>query len=226
MNFPSLCVDNFYKNPDEVRNFALSLEYFKHPGNYPGVRTNYLHDIDNHFFTEFCNKLFSLYFNYDKENVCYNVRTCFQKIYAYSEDKNSPLNSGWYHEDSGGFVAAGVIYLNPYADMNAGTTIGCVKPNCTIDLDALEWRNKLYADELIDRKEYQHKIIDHNMKFDKTLEFKNLYNRLIMYDTQYWHKESNFFANETEPRLTQVFFVSQIDSEGGTPIQRMNKHLF
>lgn len=224
MNFPTLCVDDFYQNPDQIRKFALSLEYNKQPGNYPGVRTCPLDKSEPEFFTQFCNKLFSLYFNYNKEVIQWNVLTCFQKIYAYSEDRNSPLNSGWYHEDSYGCIAAGVIYLNPYPNIDSGTTIGSIKSNCTVNHDDYNWRNNLYADESVDRREYQHKIIDHNMKFDKTLEFKNVYNRLIMYDTQCWHKESNFFASETEPRLTQVFFISKIDSEGGTPIQRMNSH--
>lgn len=225
MNFPSLCVDNFYKDPNKVREFALSLEYVKQPGNYPGLRSCPLFELENSFFNDFCTKLFSIFFNYDNEYVNWNVISYFQKIYPYSEDKNSPLNSGWYHEDSGDNVAAGVIYLNPYPYFDAGTTIGFPKSNCTINLSDFDWRNKLYAEEPIDRREYQHKIIDHNMKFDKTLEFKNVYNRMIMYDSCYWHKESNFFANETEPRLTQVFFVNQVSSGGGTPIQRMNKNI-
>lgn len=223
MNFPSLCVDNFYRDPDEIRKFALSLDYFKNPGNYPGFRTNPIHEIQNEFFNDFCSKLFSLLFNFDKECVEWNVCSYFQKIYPYSEDKNSPVNSGWYHIDSGESIAAGVIYLNPHSNLDSGTTIASVKPNCQINHDDFEWRNKLYSNSILDLNQYHHKIIDHNLKFDKTLEFKNLYNRMIMYDSEYWHKESNFYADDNEPRLTQVFFINKVESEGGTPVQRMNK---
>jgi len=221
MNFPTLCIDDFYHNPDQIRNFALSLEYSKQPGNYPGLRTKPLHEINPHFQNSFCSKLFSLFFNYDAELVEWNVTSYFQKIYPYSEDKNSPLNSGWYHEDSYGesTAGAGVIYLNPYSNLDAGTTIGSIVPNCNINNEDYEWRNNLYAENPIDKKEYQHKIIEHNSKFNKTVEFKNVYNRLILYDSSYWHKESNFFANETEPRLTQIFFIDKVTPN---PLQRVN----
>ena len=57
MRFPTLCVDDFYINPEKVRDFALSLEYSKPEGIYPGERTKYLHEIDKKFFHQFCEKL-------------------------------------------------------------------------------------------------------------------------------------------------------------------------
>jgi hypothetical protein len=154
--------------------------------------------------------------------VNWKVESYFQKIYPYSQDKNSPLNSGWYHIDSHENIAAGIIYLNPHSNLDAGTTIGSIKPNFEINQNDFEWRNKLYSDSVLDLNQYQHKIIDHNLKFEKTLEFKNVYNRMVMYDADYWHKESNFYINDCEPRLTQVFFINKIESESGTPMQRMN----
>ena len=59
MRFPTLCVDDFYKNPEQIRDFALSLEYSKPEGIYPGERTKYLHEIDKKLFQQFCEKLFS-----------------------------------------------------------------------------------------------------------------------------------------------------------------------
>lgn len=223
MNFPALCIDNFYHNPDQIRKFALSLEYNKQPGNYPGLRTNPLHEVDYNFYNTFCSKLFSAFYNYKIENVEWNVTSYFQKIFPYSEDRNSPLNSGWYHEDSYGSIAAGVIYLNPHSNPDAGTTIGNPISNINLELCDYEWRDKLYAEELIDRVEYQHKVIDHNSKFTKTLEFKNIYNRLILYDGVYWHKESNFFASDNEPRLTQIFFINSLKCvDNTTPLQKVN----
>jgi hypothetical protein len=224
MIFPALCVDNFYDNPDQVREFALSLEYKKQLGNYPGLRTDPLYDIDYNFFNTSVSKIVSLFFNYNNENISWEVTTYFQKIYPFSEDKNSLLNSGWYHEDSFDGVAAGVIYLNPNSNLDAGTTIGQLKLNLSesdVCYENMEWRNKLYANEKIDQVKYQQKIIEHNSMFDKTLEFKNVYNRFIFYDASYWHKESNFFADEYEPRLTQVFFIHKIQSSCGMmPIER------
>ena len=219
MNFPALCIDNFYNNPDEVRDFALSLEFKKQPGNYPGERSNCLHEVNREFFNVFCEKLFSIFYNYNSDYIEWNIDTCFQKIYPYSEDRNSPLNSGWYHQDSHS-VAAGVIYLNPNSNLDAGTTIGKVE-NSEIDYDDYSYRNRLYAGEDINKLEYQRKILNHNSKFNKTLEFKNVYNRLILYDTAYWHKETNFLANDYEPRLTQIFFIDRLEASSGTPINRV-----
>lgn len=219
MNFPALCIDNFYNNPDEVRNFALSLDYKKQPGNYPGERSELLHEVNPEFFSMFCEKLFSVFYNFNSDYIEWNVASSFQKIYPYSEDRNSPLNSGWYHEDSGS-VAAGVIYLNPNSNLDAGTTIGKVE-NSEIDYDDYSYRNRFYAGEDIDKLEYQRKVLNHNSKFNKTLEFKNVYNRLILYDTAYLHKETNFLANDYEPRLTQIFFIDRLEASSGTPINRV-----
>ena len=60
--FPTTCIDNFYKDPDGVRNFALSLEYNDNAGNFPGVRTDNLKNIDEQFYKQSVNKLLSLFF--------------------------------------------------------------------------------------------------------------------------------------------------------------------
>ena len=56
--FPITCLDNFYKDPDKIREFALSCEYKKPSGNYPGLRTEQIKFIDAEFFNNFCFKLF------------------------------------------------------------------------------------------------------------------------------------------------------------------------
>ena len=64
MLFPITCVDDFYSEPDNIRDFALSLEYGKDElSNFPGQRTKMLHEIDSYFFNIFCEKIFSLFFN-------------------------------------------------------------------------------------------------------------------------------------------------------------------
>ena len=66
-NFPTICVDDFYKNPDQIRQFALNLEYNNKDnatGDYPGKRTELLHLTHPNFFNTFCQKLFSIYFDF------------------------------------------------------------------------------------------------------------------------------------------------------------------
>ena len=83
MVLPITCIDNFYENPDEVVKFAQSLEFKKTPGIYPGLRTDLLSTIDPIFFNSFCNKLFSVFFDYTISEVEWTVKTVFQKIYPF-----------------------------------------------------------------------------------------------------------------------------------------------
>ena len=40
MLWPTLCVDDFFKNPQAVSNFSKTLDYITLPGLYPGERTD------------------------------------------------------------------------------------------------------------------------------------------------------------------------------------------
>ena len=49
----------------------------------------------------------------------------------------------------------------------------------------------------------------YNSNFEKTLDVKNVYNRLLIYDTSEFHKESGFFGScKEDSRLTIVFFMT------------------
>lgn len=222
MKFPTLCVDEFYKNPDEIREYALSLEYETGHGHYPGVRTKPLSEINPKFFSECTQKLFSLFFDFNYQCANWNVTTCFQKIYPYSDDPNDVLNNGWFHTD-GDALAAAVIYLNPISNPEAGTSFGI--PTTEINTD-FSVRNELYKNDNlsdIDENLYRSTLIELNSNFVPILEVKNVYNRLIFYDSFYWHRETNFYASSKEPRLTQVFFIEFLDNEN-LPIKRMNQY--
>lgn len=216
--FPILCVDDFYSNPDEVRDYALSLEYEKVEGNYPGERTKHLDLLNIDFFKSFTTRLFSLYFDFYYTEVTWSVLTSFQKIYPH---KNSLLNTGWQHTDDDHFIAAGVIYLNQISDLDGGTSFYRMK-NSSQKLD-YNARNKFYKNQSIDEEEYIKKIQKHDSYFEKTLEVKNVYNRMIMYQSDVWHKESNFYVNDFEPRLTQTFFITNLTCESA-PIPRKNSY--
>ena len=49
MNFFPSCVDNFFEDPDKIREFALSLN-FNEDGDYPGYRTKELAKIDQNLY--------------------------------------------------------------------------------------------------------------------------------------------------------------------------------
>ena len=216
---PPSCFDNFYEDPDSVRDFALTLDYQSAPEycNYPGERTTCLSSIDFNFFQYSVGKLFTSFFDVDTPTNVSGL-TYFQKIYPYHEQKNHPMNTGWAHIDDGVEFAA-VIYLNKDTCPDSGTTL--VQPNNKFDIGfdtRIKCKDDLYHNRPVDEKLYVESIKNHNDKFDFKSEFKNKYNRMIAYSGQTWHKESSFWVPE-EFRLTQVFFIPSVD---GSPSKKIS----
>lgn len=225
--FPITVVDNFFDDPYKIREFALSCDFQKMSGNYPGERTKMLSEIHPSYFNSFCKKLFSLFYYYEPNpNVIWNVETTFQKIYPFDDDKSSPLNSGWIHSDDSISLAAGVIYLNPKPNLDAGTSFYKLKDD-VFDTSGVnyEMRNDLYANRKVDPDSYKKELDKLNGFFDRTLEVKNVFNRMAFYGSDTPHKENNFVASDTEPRLTQVFFIHNIQSNiQRSPLPRLQEH--
>ena len=122
INFPTLCVDGFYKDPDAMREYALSLDYNTDDGRYPGKRTKPLHTINPPLFDKICLKFFSLFYNYEVEGANWNVKTYFELNDPLSKDENSYFNKGYIHKDDS-CILAGIVYLTPIINKNTGTSI-------------------------------------------------------------------------------------------------------
>ena len=210
--FPVTVLDNFYENPELVRQFALSLDNFPDStGRWPGKRTLSLHEINQTFFQTFCKKLFNLFYDLDYQNVSYNVDTSFQSISNYSENPDSKLNVGWIHQDIE-CICSGVVYLNPNSQENTGTNIySLIDENVSLDQSE---KFKLYkGKEPVNEVEYARQLLKNNNKFKETINIKNVYNRMILFEGGVYHGVPSFYSSSSEPRLTQVFFVYK--TEGG-----------
>ena len=49
-NFHAVCVDNFFDDPDKIREWGLGLSKQKDPeGKWPGKRSDQLHEVDDAF---------------------------------------------------------------------------------------------------------------------------------------------------------------------------------
>lgn len=214
--FPTICIDDFYDDPDSIRNYALSLEYFTSTGEYPGKRTKSLHEIDKVFFDDFCEKIMSIYYNFDTTLMNWNISTRFQLIENLSDNKSSPKNTGWIHQD-GAALLGGIIYLTPEIDPSCGTSVFKLKDSIEHDTGDLTIRTDFHSKN-IDR-DYDCNIVKHNSQFVETIRFDNHYNRLIAFEGGVFHGVNNFYSNKQ--RLTQVFFVHNIESNCRSPIERM-----
>ena len=225
---PATCVDDFWDDPDFIRDYALSLD-FEEPSikvNFPGERTKSLHLIDKKFFDLSMERLMTLFFD-DLSDVTWQADCHFQKIYSYHDERNHLMNTEWPHLDSNTFFAA-VVYLNKDTHLDSGTTIlhpksGYEYLNEYSQLTGkdLKMRNDLYHNLDVDQDLYEKTLHKHNNRFDVTLEFKNRYNRLVAYNGRTWHRESNFCVPE-EFRLTQIFFINKID--GNAPLKRLGHY--
>jgi hypothetical protein len=258
-----ICIDNFYEDPDEVRNFALSSNcFYRRTINegYPGVRNRgfgskstpkSFSDINQYvmykkYYTNFLNTLKKKCSLFDPDKITFR-EVSFHKTPLFSKDNYSKLNSGFIHTDNQDFKIkdlnkkcfAGVVYLNKQVcNPNSGTTIFKLKKSTERDIKFFNPINsflfhnlrfrKYNEDDFISSKdifwEYQklyntflkkekhfEKYLYYKNIFDSEFEpiksFENVYNRIVIYSSDYFHTATGAFVNDFEDRLTQVFFA-------------------
>ena len=186
-----IIVDDFYNNVDEVRKFALS-QPFDVKGNYPGVRTGCL---INDSTRENIQKIVEPHggkivdwLESDEYTGSFQLATSRERTWVHSDNVNNS-----YVHDSPNYWG-GVLYLNPDAPLEGGTSFYRSKVNKSIynhNYDHLA--SDVYSQDMT--------------KWDIATEVKNIYNRLILFRGDQWHSSSTYFGHDDETgRLTQVFF--------------------
>lgn len=213
MKYPLICIDNFYKDPLSVREFALKQIFTTtKKGGFPGKRTEPLHLLDKSFFDNFCYKVFSIFYDLNKEDINWTVNTNF--------DINTKDDvEGWIHKDENA-VFVGVIYLTPNIDNESGTNFY----KKTKDFDEQTYVNDKinYFTKKEKKEKYFESLQKHNKNFERTIKIDNVFNRFVAYDANTWHSIGNL--KNVDERLTQVFFVEKCDVRT-TPIERINSYV-
>ena len=216
LKFHSVCVDDFFNNPDLIREFALNQEYFPTDGRYPGERTSNMWQINKTLSDYLFAKIFSVYFPVRGYQIKFEkADITFQKIKPFSDVTNSWKNTGWIHTDND-FALAGLVYLTPNFNKNGGTSLFNLKKEFSYTHDdsiLTPMKNKLYSGKKISDEEYKNALEKYNSKFEEKTEFKNIYNRLIAYDGHEYHGAKSFYNNTGDERLTLVFFIDGITIE-------------
>jgi hypothetical protein len=199
MKYTVQIVDNFYEDAQKVRNFALQQKFVKRPGNYPGVRTDRISNLNLNFFKYFAQKLTALYFN-NSTKVEYDITTLFQSI-------DGSYDTGWIHTDLtvDEYDVAGVVYLSPQAPIGTGTGIFRSK---TEPIQISDIAKKPYSIDNLNNPNYNKEQQRFNDQFECTVNIGNVFNRLVVYPAEQWHTQMGFFGTTLETsRLTQVFFA-------------------
>lgn len=110
MNLQLMIIDNFYTNPDSVREYALAQE-FNVRGNYPGLRTKpYLpQDVKDciSYWMQFAGNVTS-WFEESEYTGAFQIATAQDRTWIHADHYNM-----W----------AGVCYLTPDAPYTAGTAL-------------------------------------------------------------------------------------------------------
>lgn len=175
-----LVVDNFYVEPDKVRDFALKQEFQYHPDYHKGKRTNTVFRFPG------LKERFEQLLNRGVRNwEHYGVNGVFQ----YCESGDEIV----WHTDAQQY--AGVLFLTPDAPPDTGTTIYRSKTTKA---------TKVLPGRYHDTFPRGHLCGD---DFDVVDVVGNVYNRLVLFDGHLIHAASKYFGtNKENGRLFQLFF--------------------
>jgi hypothetical protein len=189
MKVQTIIIDDFYKNPDEVRAFALAQEFSQH-GNYPGQRTR-------PFLAENV-----------KNSISDIIRPYAGEVTSWGDDSTGSFqyttarDRSWIHSDDTTDWAA-VLYLTPNAPISAGTGIFKHK-----ETGVNRWRSSEHTDS----ENSQAPGVLHSQDFTKwemVDRLGNVYNRMVLYKGDLFHVSLDYFGNAKEDgRLFQVFFFN------------------
>jgi hypothetical protein len=190
-----IVVDNFYNNPYDTRKYILTQD-FKVRGNYPGQRTisyanQHLKDIIQEYITPFGGKItdFPMPDETNKDN---------NNIYNGAFQFTTSRDRSWVHID-GANNWAGVLYMTPNAPLSSGTSFYHFHDGTTCKRDM----------EILENKEETDKYSQDLTKWKKVDEVGNIFNRLILFNSNRFHMSMDYFGDSKENgRLFQVFFFS------------------
>ena len=192
MNTNVIITDNFYTNPDKVREWVLE-QSFDVRGNYPGQRTKPVHH-----WTDLKDSIQNIV-RPAGGNITeweYDYTTAFQ----YTTEKDS----SWIHADHT-TMWAGVCYLTPNAPVSGGT--GLFKHKKTGWEKAPRLKNGNY--DLKKMEKHTDKDSRDFSKWDMTSMVGNLYNRLVLYRGDMFHSSLDYFGKGLKDgRLFQTFFFN------------------
>jgi len=176
-----IITDNFYSNPDGVRNFALS-QPFSVTGNFPGKRTI------SHLTPDVKETIQSIVWNAGGA-----VTDWFENDgYTGAFQLTTAADRSWVHSDHFN-TWAGVCYLNPDAPYTGGT--GLFRHRATGAVRAGELTTGYEAQDMT--------------KWDLYDTLGNIYNRLVLYRGDLFHSSLDYFGSDLYTgRLFQVFFFS------------------
>lgn len=202
----ALIIDNFLQFPIQVREWALNQEYYtakqfakmydKHT-DWPGKRTNHVADLDKEYADIVLGRIATIAQSYfGLKNI--SIKSYFQLTTADDGDS-------WVHQDNDVKLAC-LLYLNPNAPKNSGTTLYHCK-------DEERWKSYMSNYDgynTLKTINAQENTSLYEELFEPVDVIGNVFNRLVMYPGDAYHKSNNYFGDSLKTgRLTQVGFITE-----------------
>jgi len=187
-----LVVDDFYKDPDAIRDFALTLEYKEQKDYYKGQRT------ETPYFVDGTKEIFESLLNRKITNWDHHMSGKFQYCTAYEQLV--------YHHDIQSFAA--VVYLTPEAPPESGTAFfrrKNTKQYKNLSDEEAATLNKTQKELLFET--YLENAVYDRTRWELIDLIGNRYNRLVIWDAQLFHAANAYFGgNINDSRLFHIFF--------------------
>lgn len=189
-----IIIDDFFNNPIELREDALSKK-FDYLGNYPGMRTigvneNQSLNLKNKF-QEILNLEIIDWSTYAPGKQ--NMNTCYQLCLEYDDS--------WVHHDGTDWAA--IVYLTPDPVLDSGTGFFLHASTKISKWDKNNDDSDMNKNPILRKQE---DWICHT-------EIKNVFNRCVLYKGSLYHRnmKPGFGRNYLQGRLTQVFFFNSVN---------------
>jgi len=215
---PIVYIDNFYKNPNLVRNLALRCPGTKNKricGSLPGERVDMNMDLDalGEVWKQVAENVYALsmaestVFDQAVQRVPFSVnitQSNFRRRLPHIDFPSLGDTRGW----------AGVIYLNKGKECKGGTGFYNYKGNQVNPFQDGIWGNK--KKDWGDLPEEEHYIEDSKGPWELVHLAEMKYNRMVMYPDNFLHgayDKPDFFTDDLY-RLVQVFFLPLHFPEG------------
>jgi hypothetical protein len=173
-----IVIDQFYNDPQGIRDFALAQPFSVEGTYFPGYRTV------PHLNDEAKTKLAKILKPVAGEVVSWDDTRSTGAFQISTEG-----DSGWVHYDADTSWAA-VCYLTPNAPPDTGTSF---------------FRHKEFGDRYMLNTVYDPYNKDIWEEVDRV---GNVFNRLVLYRSTLFHRATNYFGKSIrDGRLFQVFFI-------------------
>jgi hypothetical protein len=197
-----VCKNNFFNNPNKVLELSKRQTYDK-CDRFPGKRTiNLLQSTDpetRNFAVFFAKKIANEVFPGISQfviHISFHINEVFDDNVA---------NTGWIHNDD--VTLAGLVYLNPSeTNFNSGTSIFLKKGNQDFSTTDFPSRKTFNISNIV-TEEYKQDLKNNHANFEETIKVGNVFNRLIAYDSNLWHRPNTFKTLDNELRTTLLFFI-------------------